>query len=244
MFARRRGPRLVLAAVILLVALPDWRSGYLHLADHRQQVAYAVLLVANAVSILPLITGPLAASGARRGHRRGSAGSPGELDGTAVARPWSRAFAKYIGAAVPALLATLLLAVVMAALALEKAGEHDALLTLAAAGVMLFPAVLVTVALGLALGAVLPVRVAQALCAAIYFWALLVGIKGLPSIGHTPLDPSVAYARQVLFHTDADMSTAPFHPAASGLMLALNLIVLALAIASAIGLVAWRERPR
>jgi hypothetical protein len=238
MFARRRGPRLALAAGIALVALIDWRGDWLHLHGSADRTAYAVWLVVNAVTILPIVVGVLAAG---RGRREGGEGA--ELQGTAVVSPLRSAAARYLGAVGPCLSAGAALTVVMALLALGKVGGDGALTTLAASAAILLPATLVAAALGLALAALLPVRLAQAAFAAVWVWALLGGVRGLPSIGRTPLDPTVAYARQVLFGTDAMMSDAPFHPAPGGAMLALNLALLGLAILASIALVARRERP-
>ena len=237
-FTRRRGPRLALLIGAALVVLIDWRGDWLNLHGASDRTAYAVWLVVNAVTLLPLVVGVLSAAGAAREGRDGA-----ELRGTAVVRPAALAWARYLATVGPCLLAALATTAAMALLALGKAGGHYALITLAAAGTMLIPAVLVAAALGLALAALLPLRIAQATFAAIWIWALLGGVRGLPSIGHTPLDPTVAYARPVLFHTDAMMSAAPFHPAAGGAMLALNLVMLAATIAVSIAIVSWRERP-
>lgn len=240
LYTRRRGSQLALLAGCGMVAVIDWRGDWLHLPGHGRHVAYAVWLVVNAVTLLPIIAGAIAAGRFSRDRRPGVA----ELQGTAIAHPWSLALARYLGAAGPSLVAGALLTAVMAVLALLRYGPGYALITLQAASVMLAPALLVAVALGLAFGALLPVRVAQGLVAAVWVWALLGAVKGMPSIGHTPLDPTVAYARRVLFHTDALMASGGFHPAATKQTLVVNLLAVAAIVAGALALVAWRERPR
>jgi hypothetical protein len=242
---RRRGVWLALGVAASIVVLVNSTSAYntgppaVRGGDDR---AFAVWLVVNAVTLLPIAVAGLAAGRGGEEQRSGMQA----LTGTAVQRPGVVTLARYLGFAVPAAGAALALTAGMAAFAYMRVDATTALTTTLAGLAMLVPAVLLMVALGLGAGTLLPVRLAQIALAGGWLWVQLSDAQQtLPSIRNTLVDPTGSFTRQVVFRTDAFFVDQPaFWPAATWPWLLVNLAIVALLALAALTAAGWRWRPR
>lgn len=237
---RRRGFWLALGVVGVMVLLVNATSAYnaRNGGDHR---AFAVWLVVNAVTLLPMGVAALAAGRSSEEERTGMQA----LTGTGVRGPVMLAAARYLAFAVPAAGVALILTGAMAAFAYLRVDATTALTTVLAGAAMLIPAVLLMAALGLAAGALLPVRLAQIAVAGGWLWVHLSNVEPLPSIRNTLVDPTGSFTREVVFQTDAFFVGQPaFWPAASWGWLMANLAIMATLGLASLAVGGWRWRAR